>query len=481
MTHEEIKKIIDDERVEQLTAQMCHHWEVASRRLVELLQELDAQTAACIDAELYAVLMRLQQTAIALMELNKNPYACLFTDYLESIRQTISDSTILQSVIAMLSFLTQDQEEKPQEDFFSMIVELLAHHQALAPEKQEAIHELASPLEQLLPHFAQHMNGQDLLMVIQTIQQINEETKTMDQQTANGYLQNMRQQMNELSAKMTDSRHTLLISLLLFMLLPGLQLKIIAKGRSNARTMALLFNKVLVRIRESEQWQHYWRDHRETLKVVSDSASWQDIMASERTKEREELAKVPEGLFAKWTTDPKAFETAFLAARLSDDDLRYFLFHLTSLYEITRELDPLTTFGEEQLVLNEKQQVANAVMEAAGKLYDEVVNAWLPYYEDMWRELIAVEEMFQHLRVTRKSPHNNLFTARFFCHLVGEMKKSAIFGVHSDGDLAEKLTTKRYLGTFRKNIQEGMGEETSELQSIFNAILQKYKDLANAR
>ncbi len=42
MTHEEIKKIINDECVEQLTIQMCHHWEVASRRLVELLQELDA-------------------------------------------------------------------------------------------------------------------------------------------------------------------------------------------------------------------------------------------------------------------------------------------------------------------------------------------------------------------------------------------------------------------------------------------------------
>ncbi len=37
MTPEEIKKITDDVRVEQLTVQMCHHWEVASRRLVELL------------------------------------------------------------------------------------------------------------------------------------------------------------------------------------------------------------------------------------------------------------------------------------------------------------------------------------------------------------------------------------------------------------------------------------------------------------
>ena len=81
--------------------------------------------------------------------------------------------------------------------------------------------------------------------------------------------------------------------------------------------------------------------------------------------------------------------------------------------------------------------------------------------------------------MTRKSPHNNLFTARFFCHLVGEMKKSAVFGAHSDGDLAEKLTEKQYVGTFRKNIQEGMGDEKEFVRKIFNSIYQKYKQLAN--
>ena len=43
MTNEEIKKIVDDERVEQLTAQTCHHWNVATQRLDELTKELDAQ------------------------------------------------------------------------------------------------------------------------------------------------------------------------------------------------------------------------------------------------------------------------------------------------------------------------------------------------------------------------------------------------------------------------------------------------------
>ena len=99
----------------------------------------------------------------------------------------------------------------------------------------------------------------------------------------------------------------------------------------------------------------------------------------------------------------------------------------------------------------------------------------------MWQELIGNEKIFAHLKVTRKSPHNNLFTARFFCHLVGEMKKRAVFGGHSDNDLAEKLTDKRSVGTFRKNIQEGMGDETKDLQRVFNTIYQKYNDLAHPK
>ena len=40
MTAEEIRKIVDDERTEQLTAQVCRHWQVAADRLEGLVQEL---------------------------------------------------------------------------------------------------------------------------------------------------------------------------------------------------------------------------------------------------------------------------------------------------------------------------------------------------------------------------------------------------------------------------------------------------------
>ena len=153
----------------------------------------------------------------------------------------------------------------------------------------------------------------------------------------------------------------------------------------------------------------------------------------------------------------------------------------STLAEIARELDPTTKFGDEQLVRNEPQKVGDAVLEAANKLQDKTVSAWFPHYEKMWQELIQNEDIFARLKVTRKSPHNNLFTARFFCHLVGEMKKSAVFGAHSDNDLAEKLTEKRYVGTFRKNIQEGMGDESADLQKIFNTIYQKYNTLAHPK
>ena len=128
---------------------------------------------------------------------------------------------------------------------------------------------------------------------------------------------------------------------------------------------------------------------------------------------------------------------------------------------------------------NELQRVGEAVLSAAQKLHQLVSDAWFPHYDAMWKELIEDENIFNHLKVSRKSPHNNLFTARFFCHLVGEMKKSAVFGGHSDNDLAEKLTEKTYVGTFRKNIQEGMNDENTKIRKAFNTIYQKYSNLAH--
>jgi hypothetical protein len=37
------------------------------------------------------------------------------------------------------------------------------------------------------------------------------------------------------------------------------------------------------------------------------------------------------------------------------------------------------------------------------------------------------------------------------------------------------------VGTFRKNIQEGMGDEKEFVQKPFKTIYQKYKQLANVR
>lgn len=113
------------------------------------------------------------------------------------------------------------------------------------------------------------------------------------------------------------------------------------------------------------------------------------------------------------------------------------------------------------------------------KLQDLTTQAWLPHYEKMWQELILNEDIFARLIVTRQSPHNNIYTARFFCHLVGEMKKRAVFGGHSDNDLAEKLTEQHYVGTFRKNIQEGMDKDDENLQDAFAVIYQKYNNLVH--
>ena len=81
MTTEDIKKIVDDERAEQLTAQLCRHWEVATKRLEGLRKELEDGMDTCAEAEIYAALMRMQSAVMALMELSKLPCTYLFTAY----------------------------------------------------------------------------------------------------------------------------------------------------------------------------------------------------------------------------------------------------------------------------------------------------------------------------------------------------------------------------------------------------------------
>ena len=480
MTAREIKKIIDDKRAEQLTVQLCRHWEVATQRLDTLAQEVTNGMDTCTEAEIYAALMRMQRAVMALMDLNKIPTAFLFSEYLDRISQTISAPSMQKSVVTLMEqLLGKTPANKQEASFFEQVIQMIAQHEALPKEQQEAIQQQFSPMKYIFGVCAQHLKPEALMMVAQIIQNINKEGDTEDQEEVTSQIQDMRQAMETLDSQMSKNLQLMLIWLLSLMLLPSLLVSVFQKTRSNSQTMAQLFNKVLVQVRESNRWWEYWKEHCATLRVVSDSSSWRYTMTAERTKERTALGQVPGGLFAKWTTDRKAFDEFFLDAHLDDDALRHFIFHLATLSEIARELNPTSKFGDEQLVMDDQQRVGEGVLEAAHKLDNLVAKAWFPYYDAIWQELINDETIFAHLKVTRKSPHNNLFTARFFCHLVGEMKKSAVFGAHSDGDLAEKLTEKRYVGTFRKNIQEGMGEEEENVRKIFNSIYQKYRQLAN--
>ena len=480
MTTEEIKKIVDDEQAEQLTTLICRHWEVATQRLSTLAQEITDGMDTCIEAEIYAALVRMQRATTALLELNATPSALLVSEYLERIEKTVSNASLRQSVITLEQQLSGAEPAKEQElPFFDVVTMMLTQPMTLPTEQQKAARQQFSPTQHIVSALAQHMKPDELLTMLQVVQttDIDSEIQKMDETT--NLVQDMRQVMETLDSRMSESLQMMLLELFILQILPSMTVSMIQQRRTDSKAMAHLFNKVLMRVRESNTWWNYWKEHRETLRVVSDSSSWCDIMTAQRTKERAALGQVPGGLFAKWTTDREAFDEAFLDTHLDDDTLRHFIFHLATLSEIARELDPTSKFGDEQLVMDDLQRVGDAVMEAARQLDNLVDKAWYPHYEAMWQELIQDENIFAHLKVTRKSPHNNLFTARFFCHLVGEMKKSAVFGTHSDGDLAEKLTEKPSVGTFRKNIQEGMGGEAQDIQNIFNAIYQKYNRLAH--
>lgn len=479
MNTETIKRIVDDERAEQLTARLCRHWEVATDRLEGLVQELNDGMDTCVEAEIYAAVMRMQSTMTALMELNNMPCTFLFSEYLERVKKTVSNERIRQSAMRLMELLLDEKQSQSQASFFDLVIKSMAQHAALSPEKQETIQQKVSLTEQFFAICAKHLKPDDLMMLASVIQ--NLKTEDDNQEEISRRVSDMRQRMDDLNRLMSDNLQMMLIWLLILMMLPSMMVNMLQQRRTDNQAMAKLFNKVLMRVRKSSAWDGYWEEHRQTLRVVSDDSSWKDIMTAERSKEREELGKVAGSLFAKWTTDREAFEAAFLEASLSDNALRSFIFHLAALSEIARELDPTTKFGEEQLVLNDDQRVGDAVLEAASKLNNLVADAWFPHYEAMWQEMINDQDIFARLKVTRKSPHNHLFTTIFFCHLVGEMKKSAVFKECSDMDLAEKLTNKSHTGTYRKNIQEGMKDETQKLQKILSHILQKYNKLAHQK
>ena len=481
MTNEEIKKIVDDERVEQLTVQACHHWEIATQRLEELTNELDAKVDTCVEAEIYAAQMRMQSAVMALVELNKMPCAYLFSEYIDRIEKTVSNDRIRRSIMTLLNLFQNEQQTMKKGDFLDFVIQSMAQNVALPRKQQKTLEQKIPPMQQFLSLCAQNMNPNDLMMFLNIIQEINNEDDKNDNKESADFIQAIRKMTDDLSVMMTESLQKMVMWVLALMLLPDLIMKLIRLPQDNSMAMAKLFNKVLLGTRKSDNWNNYWKNRRDTLRVVSDSCSWNEIMINERTKILAELGKIPGGLFAKWSNDREAFNAGFLEAHLDDDALRRFIFHLTYLYEIARELDPLTKFGDEEIVNTDVQQVGDAVMAAARKLYDLVDNAWLSHYDNMWKELIENENIFARLKVTRKSPHNNLFTARFFCHIVGEMKKSAVFGAHSDNDLAQKLTDKRSVGTFRKNIQEGFSDNEDELKIFIYDKILKYKDLAHPK
>jgi hypothetical protein len=445
------------------------------------VQELAEGMDTCVEAEIYAAIMRMQSVVATLVELNKMPCTFLFSEYIERMAKALNNAKMRQAVMALAGKLMSDESLPERTPFFDLLEQMIAQHMALPAEQQEAIQKQASPIGRLLSLCAQYMDPNDLMMLAPILQSANEGNDDDDKEETENYFKYLRGTMDNLASTMSEGLQGMMIWLLVLMMIPELAVNLFQKNRNNSKVMAGLFNKVLARVRESDSWEQYWKGRRETLRVVNDSSSWQDVMTAERSKELQELAQVPGGLFAKWTGDREVFDSDFQEAPLSDEQFRYFIFHLASLCEIARELDPTTKFGNEQLVNNDVQRVGEAVMNAANKLTNLLDDRWLPHYINMWKELIENENIFAHLMVTRKSPHNNLYTARFFCHLVGEMKKSAVFGAHSDRDLALKLTEMQYVDTFRKNIQEGMSDDDDDLKNIFRSIYQKYNQLAHSQ
>ena len=141
MTTEEIKKIVDDERAEQLTVQLCRHWDVATQRLECLAQELTDNMDTCVEAEIYAALMRMQKTMMALIELNKIPTTFLFSEYLDRINQTVSNNSIRQSVITLIQQLLRGTSTcKQGAPFFDLVLQMIAQHVALPVDGIATIH-----------------------------------------------------------------------------------------------------------------------------------------------------------------------------------------------------------------------------------------------------------------------------------------------------------------------------------------------------
>lgn len=206
MTAEEIRKIVDDERTEQLTAQVCRHWQVAADRLEGLVQELAEGMDTCVEAEIYAAIMRMQSVVATLVELNKMPCTFLFSEYIERMAKALNNAKMRQAVMALAGKLMSDESLPERTPFFDLLEQMIAQHMALPAEQQEAIQKQASPIGRLLSLCAQYMDPNDLMMLAPILQSANEGNDDDDKEETENYFKYLRGAMDNLTSTMSEGR-----------------------------------------------------------------------------------------------------------------------------------------------------------------------------------------------------------------------------------------------------------------------------------
>ena len=174
MTTEEIRQLVDEVEAEKLTSQVCRHWEVAAQRLACLDQELADGMDTCVEAEVYAAMMRMQSAVMALMALNKIPTAFLFSEYLDRIADSVSNASLRQSVLSLMNRMPKlASDGKQTKAFFDTLIQSLKQLMAMSPDMQAAARQKAAPMQHILSVCGQHLKPRDLMMVAQVIQNIN--------------------------------------------------------------------------------------------------------------------------------------------------------------------------------------------------------------------------------------------------------------------------------------------------------------------
>jgi len=476
LTKEDIKRIVTDEEVERLTTTFCYQWKKATERIVGLMDEIKAGTAVSLEAEMYAAFMRMQQAILAMAQLNTKPDAFLYACYSDRMAEAVADVRLREAVVALL-YQMDEEENAKDESFFDSIKEMLNQHASLSAEQQAMLNQKISPTQLLISNFMQSMKPEDMMQMAQVMMEIQKNYQPMEQGEMNDIIGNFQKQMEDIDNKLSSSKYGLLICMIIMIPCAFFVVDLIRQKRTDSVAVVKLFNEVLARVRKSKTFDHYWDGRRKTIRVINNDKPWTSALIEEQKKEKDILAEIPGDLFAKWMEESYLFEEDFLSARLDDDQIRTFIFHLACISELGREQHPTAKYGEELTPENEMQKVGDAVIVAAHKLDELVANQWYSKYDEFWQDLIQDGTIYEELKVTRNSPHNDHFTARFFCNIIGEMKKLGIFKPCSDEELASKLTERASIGTFRKNINERLNQRSTNITNSFNAIYQKYNKL----